>query len=105
MDTVKPKRKDFDKLKNQVITLKRRELASRNKLRIAISKIQKLNKTYQHKLDQRMKDVTRKAAAESVVCVKLANAIKQNAKKATKITKKLSIQENESHGKSRKIKE
>lgn len=83
------------KLKKQVTLLKRKEKATRKKLRLAMMKAKKMGKTFQRKLDKKAKETQGKvAAAQAAVYVKLAKTISKKAKTVKvkkKIAKKKSI--------------
>jgi long-subunit acyl-CoA synthetase (AMP-forming) len=88
MPKVKNQQGLLKKFKKQVSFLKRKEKASRNKLRSALLKVNKLIKANQTKLNRKAKEVKAKlAAAEAAVYEKLAKTIKNRAKKVKKVKK------------------
>ena len=73
------------RLKKQVTAWKRKEKAARNKLRSIMSKVKKMARAYNSKLNKKFKEAKAKiAAAESAVYIKLSKTIKQKAKKVRK---------------------
>lgn len=77
--TVKKNYKSLAKrLKKQLNAYKRKEKASRNKLRAALAKMKQMGKTFERKLEQKDKESKAKVvAAQSAVYEKLSKAIKK----------------------------
>lgn len=70
------------KLKKQIIALQKKEEAARAQLRVALMKVKKLGKAFKRELDLKAKHVKAKvAAAESELCIKIANDIEHRLKK------------------------
>lgn len=73
------------RLKKQLAVLRRKEKASRNKLRAALKKVNTLIRMNQKKLDKKAKEAKAKvAAAEAALYQRLAKSIQKKAKKGKK---------------------
>lgn len=88
MVVMKNQKKVVKRLKNQLIVLRRKEKASRKKLRAALKKVHDLIRENQRKLDRKSKETKAKvAAAEVALYKKLARSIQKKAKELIKSKK------------------
>ncbi|HEX2549538.1 MAG TPA: hypothetical protein VHM20_06905 [Gammaproteobacteria bacterium] len=84
---MKNQKKTVKRLKNQLIVLRRKEKASRMKLRAALKKVNHLIRSNQKKLDKKTKEAKAKvAAAEAALYEKIIKSIKKKMKIKTKKT-------------------
>lgn len=82
---MKNQKKTVKRLKHQLIVLRRKEKASRMKLRAALKKVDHLIRSNQKKLDKKTKEAKAKiAAAEAALYQKIIKSIKKKVKAKTK---------------------
>lgn len=81
MAVAKASKMSIRRLKRQVSKARRNELAARKQLKSALSKVKKLVRTHQVKLNRKTREAKLKvAAAEAAVYAKLAKTLKQRGR-------------------------